>query len=519
MNGDLRLFANQIHSCVEIFELFALGFDHVSTYLNLPGDAGTWADWVKAENEASTRFAKPIKQADGAIPAELRPFLNTPGDEGLLVKQPFLMRLYGVLSAIDSAAASLNYHRGYENPKEWRKTRRALDRDAWLAGRPRGVVLKPASRFPMDDGAWWKRAIAVGRIEEKKTRGEHWHTQFSNLCRVPEIANCEIDYFAISEILDIECSSWSTLRIGMVPLIERMEVRSDHAAFIPGPLRLATNGANNLIIENGREGDCSEMCDRAETALRYLAMRQVQVVLFPEAVVPDTVVQRIQQVLSELHRDGSECPILTLAGTFTRKDDGTDGSPGYNQAIVLNARGDELFRQRKMHPYRMEGYEQGFYGLQHIYGNKPAKEDILLQPRRMVFCDSRATGYRVAVAICEDSAQDDPCLRALRAMRPNLVLIPVMAGALEQTRGFVGTVQGLSVDPGCLSVVVNSAALPRAEWAIRAAAGKAPPEDPPLGVVGLPGLMDLAGSGHVPFHLLKEVTDAGGVEVLIYECP
>jgi hypothetical protein len=183
---------------------------------------------------------------------------------------------------------------------------------------------------------------------------------------------------------------------------------------------------------------------------------------------------------------------------------------------VLNGRGARLWDQCKIHPYAMQPYEQRLYGLDTVFGGEIAKEHIETTPRQIAFRDSRYSGIRMTVAICEDSAQHDPMLNAIRAYCPNLVFVPVMAGALLKTRGFVRTAEDLAREPGCLTMVVNSAALPSAEWRITESPGR-----PPLGVVSLPGLLIASDKSYVSYVLLDEpeIVDTLGTQALLFEFP
>jgi hypothetical protein len=298
----------------------------------------------------------------------------------------------------------------------------------------------------------------------------------------------------------------------MVPLVEKLEVQPGHAQFRPGPLRLHSHTGTELIIDSDDAG-CEELCERAAAAVRFFADRQVQIALFPEAVVPDPVLLAIKDELRRLSASGCEYPVLTLAGTFGRTGSTADGLP-YNQGVVLNNRGDELWRQSKLHPYGMQPYEQRRYGVEKLF-SATAIEHITTHPRRLIFCDSRKRAMRMVVTICEDSAQEDPCLTAIRGMHPNLVMIPVMAGPLEGS-SFVNTVKGLTQAPGCLAVVTNSAALARAAWP-----NGQPGEEtnPPLGIIGTPLCNDAA--THKSVHLLAKIDRVhdSGPEVLIFRCP
>jgi hypothetical protein len=503
-------FATELNDCDWIFDLFACGFDHVSRLLDVPRESDID---VAADVRLIDRLAKTIERSDGVVPDEVWQHLDVPGEQAALTGKPFLRRLLTALLAIDQACTSLNFYSGYQDRRFWNRVVVQFERNQQRLNRgSRHVILKPRRRFPHHAGAWWQQGLTRGALEELEVRGSHWGSVFTNLCRVPEVPGCELEHRVLSARQELSEVDWSNLRIGMVPLIEDLAVDAQSARLLPGPLQIRTNAANDLIVDFAAP-DCEELCANACTALRFLAERQVQIVLFPEAVVPDAVVDRLKMELRRLSTAGSRYPALVLAGTFGRPSPGGPTLP-YNQAVVLNNRGDELWRQSKMHPYGMQVYEQRRYGLDAVFAGRTALEQITTHPRRLVFCDSRLTGTRMVVAICEDSAQDDPCLQAIRGMQPNLVLIPVMAGALLGDRGFAATVGELARAPGALAAVTNSGALPRSEWRNRAMSGT-----PPMGVVGIPLLGYVA--SHRSYELLDRTHRAGvdGPEVLIFECP
>jgi hypothetical protein len=495
-----------------IFDLFACGFDLISAWLPVPQSDAELERFRDAVTQATNRLGTAMIRADGGVPDAVWHYLDIPGDDRSRLEPAFLGRLSTLLGAIDEAARGLNYLGDFCDGKTWIAVDREMRRHHMQLNRGhRHVVLKPPLRFPQDETSWWRRALQAGMLEEAPIRGAHWSRRFTNLCRVPDIPGCELIHRALSKT-DLPPVDWSHLRIGMVPLIHGLEMVDGVARLTPGPLTIVTDAQNHLIIEPDSV-DWEHLQQNATSAIRHLAEREVQIVLFPEAVVSDQVLDSIKTELRRLAVNGSVYPALVLAGTFERPCAPT-GRPGFNQAVVLNGRGEELWRQSKLHPYSMKPYEQALYGLESIFGGRDADEHITTHPRQIAFYDSPLTGARMVVAICEDSAQEDPYMTAIRWMRPNLVMIPVLAGALCKGRGFEKTVGGLAMDPGCLTAVVNSAALPRAEWRINARSG-----EPPLGIVGLPQMNHA--KDHMAVALLESVVRLSetGPEVLVFQCP
>ena len=127
--------------------------------------------------------------------------------------------------------------------------------------------------------------------------------------------------------------------------------------------------------------------------------------------------------------------------------------------------------------------------------------------------DSRTSGLRIMVLICEDLARE-PGTRAVRDLHPSLVLTPVMAGPLEATGGFATSIAQLLQDNDGMFLVGNSAALAKAAWK-----HDSKPGDPPLLLVGLPLLNK---SNFLPLETISKTQKAPGPhgpEVLIYQFP
>lgn len=381
---------------------------------------------------------------------------------------------------------------------------------------PRGEQVQV---FPPRRGAddpWWARATDNNKLEEIPARGTHLHRYFQNLCCMQTPAGVELTYRVLPRLLDLSENGWDVLRIGFVPLVHELAVDTSVARLRPGPLQIQVGSIPQsfTVTHTGSSISCDELSDDAEAAIRVLAAQRTQIVVFPEAVVPDPVVARIKTTLQDLRASGSSYPQLVLAGTYNRSCGASSTSP-YNEAVLLNGRGEELWRQHKVHHYEMQRFEQVRYGLDRIFpGAAGVREDITTTPRHITVCDSPAAGLRVIILICEDLAQEDPVRHIIRAMRANLVFNPVMAGALLKQRNFAKTATDLASDPGTTTIVANSGALPTAEWALHKPKGG--PVHPPLGIVALP----LAKTkDHTPLHLLSKKKMLAGVQVLLFQCP
>lgn len=518
-------FRNKVISCKWVFDLSAVGYDHLDVYLQLQPDESTDPTQDIAKADARDRgLAERTRLAQGAIPQEVRDYLALPpSDIECRTSSEFLLRLYFTLVAIDDASEEINgFSSGAPSddipmavPGAWFEEHRRLN-----TYRTAGRVLFRTRSFPADDNGWAQRSVALGERKHLQYRGQHLYRRFENLCRVPELTGCEIDYEPIPLESDVILPRpFSQLVIGVVPLIESLSVGHSECSLVPGPLKLRVapmepktcsyiiTGDGEEISPESADQKCAQLADRAEAAIRYLQAEGAQIAILPELVVPDSIVRRIKRVLAETNR-GRHGLQLVVAGSYCRGQ-GPNQLP-YNEAIVLNRCGDELWRQRKLHAYEMHPYEQVKYGVERFFSGICAREAIATHPRTLRVRDSRLG--RLAVLICEDVAQPTPGFNNLTALQVNYVFTPVMAGALYEDRSFARQASRLAFEAAAICVVANSGTLARAE-PLRE------DQPPPLGIVSLP-LLEVAGKTPVAM-LFQDVAlpSPPGGSVLLFRCP
>jgi len=459
---DTDSFKTEIRNCRWLFDLFAIGYDFIATRVTPVDIEHKYPNLASVTVElASLRFRDLLVAGDGKIPSNLLGFIAPAKGWDLamaddLESEGFLTRLLAVLRLIDEVAAGLSYFSFGLSGREWPGVRMFLrDHHNGLNLDPRRrVVLKPP---PLDTSDWWRAAVSAGWLEPL-VRGQFHHRLFHNLVRVPESVGYELNLKALESADDAEQPIIGPLKIAVVPLVTRMRIGVDGADLIPGPLRIVDRPPAEFAVEVEPSGDYAPMVSAIERVLQILCATGTHIVLLPELVVPDPILEAIQRVLLSVARSGGATPFLVLAGTFGRPDPSTGGI--YNEAVILNGRGNILFRQRKMHAYTMYGYEQPKYGLKDVFKGQPRTEQMELMHRVLVVCDSAVLGLRISVLICEDFCQQTPGLEAVRNLRCNLMLSPVMAGALDQNSGFFQTSSQLVLDPEGVVIVANSRALP-----------------------------------------------------------
>lgn len=517
MPVEAAAFRKSYHECQWIFDLFAHIFDFLHGRF-LPPDQGAAYDQLdQAEKEVHRRkLVELIANQDGLIPEEVRRYLDLPGNNAELESAACYLRLYCILKAIDSAAADVNYMAAFVSPSagRWINVRDQIDRQPSLERDARGQVLLRPHGFEKSGRDWFVATKSNGRWATLPTRGVDLEDYFQNLLRAGETTGCAVELQILPAVEDVVLPS-SPLRIAVVPLVESLQVIADEGHLLPGPLRIVKeNGpASKFGIRIAPSPDPSHACDelgeRAEAALRHLAAWGAQIVLFPEMVIPDPVLMRLKQVLYDLADHKKSRPALVLAGSFGRPN-GSSAEAPYNEAVVLNGDGLELWRQRKLQPYEMKEHEQKNFGLHPILNSSSSMEHITFQPRVLELRDSKVNRLRMVTLICEDATRA-PALAVAKEFEANLILVPVMAGPLNEGCGFTTNLDPVLNDHDALYIVANSAGLARNAWKI--------PGLPPLGVIGLPlARVD----SHKPHVLLTEITAVPGttnLEALCYQLP
>lgn len=473
--------------CDWIFDFFAIGYDYLASR---PSQPESLLD--RLAHNSTPELRQRITESDGDLPALIFSFLGVPFrrwagmSDSHLESDDFCFRLLCVLWQIDRAAADLNYFKTGASRTAWPRVRIHLQQSGLQLNKDyRLVTVRPPH---LENKKWWRAA--------KKTkwnmleRGQNLDRLFQNLARVAEVPGATFVLATqLPAIYDRLEPEKDTLKIGVAPLINDMRIGSASAELLPGPLRVLPktepskfgSAAQNLFaveVDGTGTAAMEELAARAASATQAACDQDVDVLVFPELVVPDEVVRAISWVLQSNARRGAHTPRLTVAGTFGRLH---RNGRRYNQAIVLDGSGAELHRQRKMHAYEMYPHEQKKYGLEALFGGVPRQEDFDISPRQLAFFDSRAAGYRTAVLICEDANQPNPGRQAAAAWHATMVLVPVMAGALEENSWCWNTAEYFAADAGALTVVANSGGLPRAQYRKDSKSA-----EPPLAVFGAP---------------------------------
>ncbi|MBZ5682043.1 MAG: hypothetical protein LAO24_18245 [Acidobacteriia bacterium] len=513
-------FREELSACDWLFDLFATGYDYLLNRVVSADDQLNLTLFEHAEELGRRRIRPRLVTYDGGIPPELWMFLgnssqvpdwkNVPDTQ--LEDEAFLRRLLAVLRLIDEVAGDFSYFSHGLSAREWQGVQSFLKLHHHELNRDtdRTVILKPLALEAME---WWQVATRpsgpkVSDWKQPEMRGQFLERLFKNLSRVPnygELNNCNVTHIVVPARDDAEKGLRGPLKIAVVPTIHDAKGDTSGLKLLPGPLCIVPVDGSKFVVRVEDKPDFGPLVKSVENSLRTLCQRGTHVIVFPELVIPDPVLAKIQETLLSLTKAGSPGPFLVVAGSFGRP--GPQRGDDYNTAVVLNGRGTVLFRQRKMHAYTMYPYEQPRYSLDKLFGGKPRTEQMQLAPRELVVCDSPQTGFRFSILICEDFCQAKPGPNLIAEMGGNLVLSPVMAGSLTEKSGFFSSAKSLVDTAGAAVVVGNSCALPSQENGFKKSGCG-------LAIMGSP-LKDLSAAGDLQVRVVKHVPGQDFVEFSI----
>ncbi len=232
---------------------------------------------------------------------------------------------------------------------------------------------------------------------------------------------------------------------------------------------------------------------RAAHAIKLLCESDVEIIIFPEMVIHPDAISVIQNAVREY---GYRSQLrLVLAGTSRSPNGG--GMP-FNEALVLNHRGQEIGRQRKLHRWNLDG------GLCTRYDFSPSStlpvggqvREFITPGEDVLVLDS-AFG-RLAIMICEDLGRSEPG----QWLRDNLMLdwlfTPILDSSIEPNRWMAQSGAKAAMLQGCRVVVANSVPLTHRQNDSNRAAGK----QPPLDRCGIGICMDIS-DGKTRYHIEK----------------
>ena len=224
-----------------------------------------------------------------------------------------------------------------------------------------------------------------------------------------------------SEVFDVFTTNQSSVKIGLSPfaghgdMIWRHDLKDARA----------TDGRIPFWCEGAK--DENALWERLNSVLSAAYEQQVQIVLFPELVMTETLQTKLRNWLTQHNAFN---PIIRLVIAGTRHIIDTSGCNAYsNRCTVFNHVGDIEWEQEKRQPFLLTAEEAGnFFGLQ-----SPAFEPTQLS-RRLVMRHT-ALG-RVATPICLDFLCDE----LWKTMPVDVFFVPAMSSGLSRFKDNCRTV-------------------------------------------------------------------------------
>lgn len=168
----------------------------------------------------------------------------------------------------------------------------------------------------------------------------------------------------------------------------------------------------------------SRICDTTEAMIDEGA----GLIVLPELV---TSVSAVTHLADTLRTKARAPTCLIVAGTGpSAANSPTNGRP-YNEAVIMTASGEELYRQRKLNPFNMAADRMGHCQIDRAagYEDRNHLEDCAMGTE-LVICDIIGLG-RVIVLICEDIEQENPGGSVCARTFPDWIVTPILDVKLE----------------------------------------------------------------------------------------
>lgn len=182
---------------------------------------------------------------------------------------------------------------------------------------------------------------------------------------------------------------------------------------------------------DARPRDIDRLQTRLINTVATLLDRGAELIVLPELVVPQEMADILAAALKARPAPRPDAMIVCGSGLTTMAG---DSGLHFNEAVVLNGHGLELFRQRKIHPFNMGDQRMRECGIPFADGceNRPHMEDI--EPYTEIMVRDLTGVGRTMVAICEDLEQYDPIGDTVMSTRPDWVITPVLDVSQEPGR-------------------------------------------------------------------------------------
>lgn len=209
---------------------------------------------------------------------------------------------------------------------------------------------------------------------------------------------------------------------------------------------------------------------RIDGIVAQMCADNVHIIAMPEmAVHPDS----LEALKRAVRRYGPDSDlVLVFAGTG--RIAAPNGGPPFNEAVVLDHRGEELFRQRKLHRWNLSCDACDRYGIPRPPDGQDRLYEFIAPGEEVRVIEQPLIG-RLAVMICEDLSRSAPG----RWLQSNLLLdwqfTPVLDSSLESERWVVREGAAAVGFGRCRVLVANSLPLTHRQNRCNRSAGAAQP--------------------------------------------
>ncbi|WFU91987.1 hypothetical protein QA644_34340 (plasmid) [Rhizobium sp. CC1099] len=167
----------------------------------------------------------------------------------------------------------------------------------------------------------------------------------------------------------------------------------------------------------------TELGQRIKSEVTALLDKHAGLIVLPELVTSDEAVEGLS---ASLQRGARSHQAMILVGSGPTKEiDAGIGRP-FNEAVVMSATGDVLFRQRKLNSFNMRWERMQECDVPRAKGHESDRHmEDCATGQELIICDILGLG-RVMVLICEDLEQQTPGGDVALHALPDWVLTPVL---------------------------------------------------------------------------------------------
>lgn len=190
--------------------------------------------------------------------------------------------------------------------------------------------------------------------------------------------------------------------------------------------------------------------ERAAEAVRRLCEAGAHIILLPEMTLTGETLEAIRRATAR-HGPASRLS-LVVAGTLRRP---TDGSRPFNEAVVLDHRGRELMRQRKLHRWNLEAGQCRQYDVRPAGRDGDTLDEYMTPGEEVTILEQPGFG-RLVVMICEDMGRTTAGEWLRLHMALDWVFTPVLDTSLEDWRWTARFGAAAARTGFCRIVVANS---------------------------------------------------------------